>query len=367
MKISYLSCDVCGYKAKNAFEHEHRELEIGGVPMNIWTAVYSLPTSLKSNQYSKGIMKFRDYIPFEIGNSISDKEGSTSLKKLEENVFLKDESQNPTGSFKDRGSVMLISDALLSNKKKVAIPSTGNAAISLGYYAERAGLESIIFVPEDISKSKKSKIESRSTVIYNKDLIKSYEKFFEFCRSNASVYNGFPVINLPYLQGLKTMAYEIFLQIGTPDWIVIPIGSGCNITAQYQGFKDINVMGLSNKLPRFIGVQIEGADPITQGYNKKQYGRVVILNEPVESKAKAIASDTCFNYFKIMNILKKTKGFAISVTDDEIERTKQAPWLEFSSKSVFPALNKIKDVIKKEDVMVLIGTASIGGDSYEKI
>lgn len=359
MKISYLSCDICGFEGKNPTEHEHRELEICGVPMNIWTLVYSLPNSLKLDTDCKGIARYKEYIPFKIREEVVDEEGHTPLIRLGEGLFLKDESQNPTQSFKDRGMVMLVSDALKAGKKKVAIPSTGNAAISLGYYADKAGLESIVFTPEDTPLSKKEQIKKRSIAIYDKDLAKSYEHFFDFCRTDDSVYNGFPVTNLPYSQGVKTIAYEIFLQMdNVPDWVVIPVGSGGNIVAQYQGFKDLKEMSLTDKMPKFATVQIRGADPITLGYRTKQYNDIILIETPTKSKAEAIASDTCFNYFKIMHILDKTKGEAISVTDSEIDQVDSFNSLEYSSRSVFPALNHLSKKFGQLGSVVLLATAA---------
>jgi len=358
MRISYLSCDICGFKGKNPTEHQHKELEIGGVPMNIWTPFYSLPKFLKLNDNCKGIVRYKEYIPFEIRENVVDEECNTPMIKLKENIFLKDESQNPTYSFKDRGIVMLVSDALKAGKKKIAIPSTGNAAISLGYYANKAGLESIVFIPENTPLSKSKQIKNQSTVIYDKNLKESYEHFFNFCKLDNSVYNGFPVSNIPYLQGIKTIAYETFLQIGgIPNWVVVPVGSGGNIVAQYYGFKDLVKMGLTDNMPKFATVQIKGADPITLGYQKKQYDDVILIEDPIKSKAEAIASDTCFNYFKIMSILNETRGIAISVTDKDIEENQHAPWLEFSSQSIFPALDMLINNINKKDTIVLVGTA----------
>ena len=369
MRISYLLCDICGFKGRNPAEHEHRKLEMGGVPMNIWTLVYLLPNSLKLDTNCKGIARYKEYIPFEIREEVVDEECHTPLIRLQEGLFLKDESQNPTQSFKDRGMVMLVSDALEAGKKKIAIPSTGNAAISLSYYADKAGLKSLVFIPEDTPLLKKEQIEKHSTVIYDKDLVGSYEHFFDFCKSDDSVYNGFPVTNLPYSQGIKTIAYEIFLQMGgVPDWVIVPVGSGGNIVAQYQGFKDLEDMGLTDKMPRFATVQIRGADPITLGYRTKQYNDIVLIENPVKSKAEAIASDTCFNYFKIMNILDKTKGIVLSVTDDEIMKTydQDLPDIEFSSRSVYAALNKLKYNQKNKEDIVLIATARKRDSSRNK-
>lgn len=358
MKIERLYCDFCGFNGKDPRKHEHRELEVGGVPMNIWTPVYSLPSSLEPKNHLAGLRKFEDYIPFDLDTRVVEDEGETPLLHWGGHIFLKDESYNPTNSFKDRGMAVLVSNTLRSGKKKVAIPSTGNAAISLGHYACRAGLESIVFIPKNTPQSKVNEIEKNSSIVFSEDLIKSFEKFFHFCKTDNSIYNGFPTNNLPYLQGLKTLAYEIFLQMGVPDWIVLPVGSGGNVVAQYWGFNDLVRMGLTDKIPQFVTVQIEGADPITVGNRRKQFDKVVIIDEPTESKAEAIASDTCFNYFKILKILEESRGLAVSVTDFELEEIEHlVSHLEYSSLSVFSALKKISVFIKPDANVVLVGTA----------
>ena len=277
------------------------------------------------------------------------------------NIYLKDESSNPTGSFKDRGMPLMLSDAKMLGKKRIAIPSTGNAALSLGYYANKADIESTVFVPSDTHVKKLKLLEKNSHVIKCKDLIESYESFYRFCQENSDVYNALPGTNVPYSQGLKTLAYEVFEQCNNffPDWIIMPCASGGNIVAQYEGFSDLYQMGLIKKMPKFVTVQILGGDPITIGFKKKQNDSVVIIENIVESKS-ILSSDTNFNYFKIMRILEKTEGLAISVSDAEIDITisqNDFPDLDYSSMSVFTALGLLDKVIKQNENVILIGTA----------
>ncbi|MFH0874761.1 MAG: pyridoxal-phosphate dependent enzyme [archaeon] len=369
--IDYLSCDICGIKSPLQNNHEHPELEIGGVPLNIWTPVYSeRPSSLLYDTSKTGIARYGNHLAFLADASVCYTEGSTPLYRLETiegdaNFFIKDESCNPTRSFKDRGMALLVSDALRQGYKTIAIPSTGNAAISLGYYASRAGIQNMIFIPEGTPASKIELIKQHSQIQFDKDLIESYEHFFRFCRSHPDVYNGFPATNLPYLEGMKTTAYEIFQQFsgGVPDWIIVPVGSGGNIVGMYNGFKDLFECGAISVLPRIMAVQIEGADPIAYGFRKGIEDKVVVLETMAESQAEAIASDTCFNYLKIINLLKKTGGVPVSVTDEEIESfydQQDLPRLEFSSCSVFAAAIKAEEIQKGQNV-VLIGTAGRKG------
>jgi len=372
MKITSIFCDICkrNFSYPEALQaHRHLDLEIGGVPINFWTPVYHLPkqNNLVTDKDQKGVLKYRDYLPVDNLTAYSKNEGGTPLRQLDNlskkhkiKLYLKDESANPTGSFKDRGMPLLLASAKTANKKRVAIPSTGNAAVSLAFYARAFGLEAIVFIPETTAYfKKKAIIDAKATIVKDKNLIESYEHFFSFCRKNSDVYNGFPANNIPYLQGLKTMAYEIFLQLGNkvPDWLIVPCGSGGNLVGQYQGFRDLIKMGLADKIPHLVSVQIKGADPITVGFQKKQIDKIEILKSPCDSKAEAIASDTCFNYFKIIKTLMETGGRAISVKDEDIDHVTDFGWLEYSSLSIFPALEKLSKEIKKESIVVIIGTA----------
>lgn len=373
MNIQTLSCDICGYRDRYSINpiHEHPELDLGGVPLNIWTPEYFLETvqELKADNTKRGIQRYHAQIPIKLCDNIVSSEGNTPLFNLG-GFYLKDESTNPTGSFKDRGMAALMSEAADKGIKKIAIPSTGNAAISLGYYGNRAGIETLVFIPANTPDEKVKKIREYSEMITDSDLIESYEHFFRFCKENKETYNGFPANNIAYLQGLKTTAYELFIQLGDsiPDYVIVPVGSGGNLVGLYYGFKDLMVMGLSDKMPRLVSVQLSGADPITQGVRKNQTEELLVLNCLPQTRAEAISSDTCFNYFKIMEILAETNGRALSVTEDDINRSPEYN-LEYSSRCVFPALEILRLQIADNngdkmnfDKIVLIGTAIKKGD-----
>lgn len=364
-----LKCDICGQLFSYPLthpEHRHPDLEIGGVPVNFWRAVYLLNiTNFTADMNARGILKFRRMLPFEGVEIVSQDEGNTPLKKLDvlstdnTDILLKDESVNPTGSFKDRGMPLLIAEAKLLGKKKAAIPSTGNAGISFVSYAELAGIEPIVFLPQNTPQAKIDMMQQKATLVFDQDLVESYKHFFDFCRKDENIYNGFPATNMAYIQGLKTAAYEVYVQLNAniPDWLILPCGSGGNIVGYFQGFQDLQMMGLIDRLPRFVSVQIVGADPITYGFQRQIMDRIPVLNNPTFSRAEAIASDTCFNYLKIQDILRITNGLATSVTDEDIDQVNGFQELEFSSRSVFPALTAIQSEIKQSETVVLVGTA----------
>jgi len=143
-----------------------------------------------------------------------------------------------------------------------------------------------------------------------------------------------------------------------PEVVIAPVGSGGNIVAQHMGFNDLVQMGITDRMPSFVSVQIAGADPVNIGYRRRQFDEAVLLEEPAESKAEAIASDTCFNYFKIMRILRETSGEAVSVTDGEIDNLNGFDHMEYSSKSAVAALPHLERCSGKSGDIVLIGTAA---------
>jgi len=369
MQSFSLECSVCGkafsYPPPSP-EHRHKELEIGGVPINFWMALYRLVATYPiTDPDAKGILKYRQMLPLDDQEVLSQGEGNTPFLELDSvsgaRVFLKDESQNPTGSFKDRGMPLLIAEARSLGKKRAAIPSTGNAGVSFVSYAGLAGIEPVVFLSKDTAQVKIDKMkEQGASLIFDKDLIESYEHFVRYCRKHHDVYNGLPATNVAYIQGLKTAAYEIYEQMGNnvPDWVVLPCGSGGNVLGYYYGFKDLMDMGLIQHIPRLVPVQIKGADPITYGFIHQIKDHVPVLEHPTDSRAEAIASDTCFNALRIHEILAATNGMAISVTDDDIDRVQGHDGLEFSSRAVFPALDAIQNDIISGESVVLVGTAS---------
>lgn len=366
MEIQGLRCDVCKknfpFTGATFKSHLHTELNIDGIPVNFWS-----PVCIFSHLEKKMVGLDFKCVP----NYLNPKffgEGGTNLYKEDKlsnkygcEILFKDESTNPTGSFKDRGFPLLLADVLYQKKNKVALPSTGNAAISLCFYARKYNVVPLIFSPNTISESKKRIISQNAEIIFDEDIVQSWNHFFAYCRKNKDIYNGFTVTNIPYQQGLKSIMFEIFWQLGRkmPDWVIVPCGSGGNLVSQYEACLNLYSLGLTKKIPRFVSVQIEGGDPLTIGFNKKQYKKAIVINNIKTSKAEGIISDTCFNYFKIMNILRKSRGMAVSVSDKDIDLldNKKNQKYEYTSLSVLAALNKLKPFLKKKEKVVLILTA----------
>jgi len=232
-------------------------------------------------------------------------------------LYLKDETVNPSGSLKDRASAVGIAVALREQRSTVACASTGNAASSLAVLAASAGLSSYIFVPEDIPLAKLYQIATCATKVFR--VRGTYEDAFDVATGAIARWNWFNrncAIN-PYLvEGKKTCSLEIYEQLGyrAPDWIVVSVGDGCIISGQYKAFKELQILGEIPHLPRLLAVQAEGASPIVDAFNSS--GEV----SPVRARtiADSIRVGKPRNWRKALRALKNTQGVAVKVSDDEI-------------------------------------------------
>lgn len=359
-----LKCDICEREFSYPYElnhHKHSNLELDGVPVNFWTLIIEKEKN-RINKYNN-IFKYCDY-PF-VKKHLSLGEGNTPLIELKKGLYIKDESVNPTGSFKDRGMPLLMNEALYFKKDKIAICSTGNAAISLINYSKKYKLKSIVFVPKDISEKKKEELSNSSKIYYSDNIIKCFEDFFEYCNSNDEVFNGFLSTNQSYFLGLGTISYEIFEQLNysVPDYIFIPCASGGNVVAQYNVWKKLLSEGLISRMPKLIFVQIEGGNPIEQGFKKRIQDELYIIKDPIESKT-ILSSDTCFNYFKIYKMIEEGSVIPISISDNDINNLdyEDKNKYDFTSLAALSAYKKFKDKIDENEIVVVIMTAKNRGD-----
>jgi threonine synthase len=232
------------------------------------------------------------------------------------NVFIKDDGRNPTASLKDRASAIGITKAIEAGAKTICAASTGNAASSLAGFAASAGIKTVIFVPRRAPKAKVAQllVYGARTVIVDDTYDRAFELSIEIS-NKFSFYNRNCAYN-PYLvEGKKTVAYEIWEQMGfeAPDKIYVSIGDGCITSGIYKGFYDLIQLGLSKKMPKIIGVQASGCNPVQVAFQTGEF-------TPQEGNtiADSIAVGVPRNRLKALRALKESQGDCISVTDDEI-------------------------------------------------
>jgi threonine synthase len=235
-----------------------------------------------------------------------------------QNLLIKDDSRNPTASLKDRASAVGVAKAIELDRSVMCAASTGNAASSLAGFAACAGIKTYIFVPETAPEAKIVQL-----LIYgaNVFLVKgTYDTAVELCFEAAGSfgwYNRSCAIN-PYLvEGKKTIAYEICEQLGwqTPDMAVVAVGDGCSIAGVWKGFLECFKLGLIDRLPKLIGVQAAGANPVTRAFQNK-------INSFAYQKPQTIADSISVgiprNGIKALKAVHESEGLMIDVTDDEI-------------------------------------------------
>ncbi|MGE5594296.1 MAG: threonine synthase [Betaproteobacteria bacterium] len=235
-------------------------------------------------------------------------------------VFVKDEGVNPTASLKDRASAIAAVRAKAAGRRVVACASTGNAASSLAGCAASMGLRSCIFVPRRAPRGKLMQL-----LMYGASVVSVDGSYHDaFLLSAAAIdkwgwYNRNAAIN-PYLvEGKKTVSFEICEQLGwrVPDWVVVSVGDGCTIAGVYKGFHDFWRTGLITRIPRILGVQAAGCQPIVEAFKS---GADRFRPWPENTLADSIAVGVPRNPTKALNAVRESGGNMVAVTDDEILR-----------------------------------------------
>lgn len=328
------------------------------------TLIYDYKNICFSNT-KKGWEKYIDLLPID-EFAVHFDEQKTPLVKLDSlgkkygltNLYLKDESKNPTGSFKDKESVCAINKALEWNLKDIFVVSSGNAAVSTAAYAQRAGINCICLVPDSLSVGKRLLIGLYGGKIEEKK--GSYEDIYkEAIDSNHYGWNCTPGINPIKEEGIKLIGFEIWEDINVPDIIVVPCGNGTLLFGIYKAFKELMFMGLIHKLPKLIGIQIKDASPLKKALlENKDYA---ILSDIPSSIAEGIVAQESYSSPKVMHALLDTQGEIIEVDDKEVVNAlNEAIKLESlipepTSAVVYAALKKIN--CKKDSKIVLVQTA----------
>ena len=240
-------------------------------------------------------------------------------------LWIKDESRLPTGSFKARGLAMAVSKAKELGIKKLAIPSAGNAATALSVYAASAGIPAFIFMPKD---TPTYNIETCQLVGANVTLIDGLISDAGKSVAERKTDEGwFDVSTLkePYrVEGKKTMGFELAEQFGwkLPDVIVYPTGGGTGIVGMWKGFAELEAIGwIGKKRPRFISVQAEGCAPIVKAWNEGKTHAEPWQN--AHTIASGLRVPQAIGDFLILETIRESGGTAVAVTDDAIKEAMQ--------------------------------------------
>jgi threonine synthase len=283
--------------------------------------------SLASREPS--LWRYREVLPLDDQrNRLTLGEGMTPLLKAERlgsklglsNLFIKDEGVNPTGSFKARGMAVAISMAKELGVKKLAVPSAGNAGGALAAYAAKGGIPAFIFMPGDTPKA--NIIECQQTgahVTLIDGLITDCGKIVAE-RKEAEGWFDVSTLKEPYrIEGKKTMGYELAEQFNweLPDVILYPTGGGTGLIGMWKAFDEMEQMGwIGSRRPRMVTVQAEGCAPIVKAFAAGETSGADVPG--AHTVAAGLRVPKAIGDFIMLDILRRSGGTAVSVTDEEL-------------------------------------------------
>ncbi len=251
-------------------------------------------------------------------------------------LLVKDESANPTGTFKARGMAVAVSMANELGVRKLAAPSAGNAASALAAYAARAGLEAHLFMPRDVPRANAIECEAMGACVTLVDgLISDCGRIVA---ERRGVEGWFEVSTLkePYrIEGKKTMGLELAEQLGwrVPDAIFYPTGGGVGLIGMWKAFAELEALGwIGPKRPRMIAVQASGCAPIVRAWDAGK--RESEYWENASTVASGLRVPKALGDFLVLEALRESAGMAIAIDDQE---TLEAGQLLAESEGLFVA------------------------------
>lgn len=322
--LSQLACSQCG-KVYSAFELQTfspccrqplvAEYNLAEAPGK--TVLYNRPATM---------WRYKEVLPiFEDENIVSLGEGMTPILELKHlqaqyelpNLFLKDESKNPTGSFKARGLSAAVSKAKEFGVHTCIIPTAGNAGGALAAYCAKAGMKAIVVMPRHTPQVFKDECE-----LYGAELILVDGLISDCAKKVAQLKEGIACFDIstmkePYrLEGKKTMGYEIAEQFNwtLPDVILYPTGGGTGLIGMWKAFKEMQQLGwIGDKLPRMYAIQAENCEPVVQTWKGLQPNAKNYIGKP--SLANGLAVPNPFAENMILQVLRESKGQPLAITD----------------------------------------------------
>lgn len=272
--------------------------------------------------------KFADFLPLDrIDPRLSLGEGLTPLLRLERlgigsrpggGVYAKNEGQNPTSSFKDRGTAVAVQKAVAIGAKRIGTVSTGNMAASTAAYGARAGLDTFVLLKEGTSAW-----SLRAAGIYGPRLVAVEGDYGSLFRASAAIGERLGILFMnsidPYrMEGYKAAAFEIFLQLGrrAPRRVFVPLSSGGHILGLMRGFDDLERAGMIDRYPTVVGVQAAGCAPLADAFARG----LGTYERPAEVRtiAHAISNPTPPAGNAVLRVIRERRGLIVAVTDEEM-------------------------------------------------
>lgn len=322
--------------------------------------------------------RYREFLPvFEDNNIVSLTEGFSPIIKLEKSasnvgfteVYIKDEGQNPTGSFKARGQSTAISKAKELGVTNCIIPTAGNAGGAMSAYCAKAGIKATVVMPVITPSIFKTEcLAFGAEVLTINGLINDCGAKVREIKKTSAAFDV-STMKEPYrLEGKKTMGYEIAEQFDwqLPDVIIYPAGGGTGLIGIWKAFQEMKEMGwIESPLPKMVAVQSENCQPVVKA-NDDLLGIQNDYTEAKSSIAYGLAVPHSFGHDLMMKVIKESNGFAIAVSEEDIiERTLELARTEGlllspEGAATFQAMIQMKNsqIIDGSEKILLLNTGS---------
>jgi threonine synthase len=323
-----LRCRACGHRfaatATHLCEHCFGPLEV----VYDYAAIAQRISRTRIEAGPPSLWRYRDLLPVEDQEPVTLGEGFTPLVHARNlgdelglrSLHLKNDTVNPTNSFKDRVVAVALNWALQNGFQTIACASTGNLANSVAAYAARAGIRAVVFIPADLEPQKIA-----ATSVFGATVVPiagNYDDVNRLCAELADDLDwGFCNINLRpyYSEGSKTLTFETAEQLGwrLPDELVIPIASGCQFVKHRKAAAELVNLGLvsERRLPRFTGAQALGCSPVADAFTR---GSDVVQPVRPDTIARSLAIGNPSDGADVLRIARRSGGVVAGVSEDEI-------------------------------------------------
>lgn len=322
----FLECPSCGYRKD--VKDFRLDCQRCGYSSALFQIRYNkLPQDFPLKDYIQPILRYLPIMPLEVEEIIDTNVGNTPLFPARnlgnflglENLYIKDETRNPSGSFKDRGAVVGVSAAKSLGYKVVNVASSGNFASAIARVCTISGIKCIVLVPEDTPEEKMVMIAA-----YGGNVIRVKGIFDECRRLSIELSRKKDIISASWdlkpftLEGWKTTFLEIFEQMnGTlPDTIIVPTGGGGHVLGTWKAIKELLMMKKVDKFPRIIGVQASGSAPYVKAV-KEGLDRVPSIDNP-QTIAKSLKVSSPLEKNEVLRSIREVNGTFVDVSDEEI-------------------------------------------------
>nr|BBH95046.1 threonine synthase [Thermogemmatispora argillosa] len=321
------------------------------------------------------IRRYRPFLPIPYGNRLAPLiVGGTPLYTAERlrkhlnmrNLWVKDETRNPSGSYADRAAFVATSLAL-PEERKLVCASTGNSALALSQQAAALGLSCQLFLPWQSARKLAGVLQLCGAKIFAVD--GSYDDAFDLSIEATGKF-GWYNVNIGYnpymVEGLKTVGLEIAEQLGhaVPDAILVPVGDGGLISGIYRGFEDLRQLGIVRQIPRLIAVQTEGAPAFVRSLGNEALKQPESVSPTTQVTSLAVGQP--HNGAMALRHVRQSGGFGITVSDEALFTARKelaaltGIFLEPAGAASYAALLQLLEEgkIKRHETVVLLATAS---------